>query len=177
LGIGRPIPCALQPQPPQPVDRLPDPTHRHHSSPATATVAAHLGLRNKRADELEQRCGWIKAGVVADRWARLSDPALVGDRISDPLGGASNEAMHKAMEGAEMADGYKYCDYENNTYRRKENGRSHSIDDVLSGGKKWVPYKGSDALAPGMWGDEIDDPLGDDGGGEMAKADAPDVIP
>jgi hypothetical protein len=36
----------------------------HHSSPATATVAAHLGLRNKRANELEQRYAWITVKPV-----------------------------------------------------------------------------------------------------------------
>ncbi len=69
---------------------------------------------------------------------------------------------------------YTYFDHENAKYRRR-NGvfpdNISSIDDVLVRGK-WKPYEGSDPLAPAMFGDEIDDPLGGDGEGEAEAADA-----
>ena len=53
---------------------------------------------------------------------------------------------------------FSYFDLDGACFRRRNNGFTESVDDVLRGGE-WVPYTGSDRLKPAPFGDEIPDPL------------------
>jgi len=61
------------------------------------------------------------------------------------------------MSSEPMAE-FSYFDLDGARFRRRNNGFTESVDDVLRGGE-WVPYQGSDPLKPALWGDEISDPL------------------
>jgi hypothetical protein len=92
-------------------------------------------------------------------------------------GAAWKKATGKNQEG-QMAKAlnitgktYTYYEKDNAYFRRLERPGGHdaaSIDDVLHG-DKWVPYKG-DRLAPVVFGDRVDDPLGSDSGEEKPDA-------
>lgn len=53
---------------------------------------------------------------------------------------------------------YSYFDLDGARFRRRNNGITELVDDVLRGGE-WVQYTGSDRLKPALYGDEIPDPL------------------
>jgi hypothetical protein len=61
------------------------------------------------------------------------------------------------MSSEPMAE-FSYFDVDGARFRRRNNGITRGVDDVLHGGA-WVPYQGSDPLKPALWGDEIADPL------------------
>lgn len=65
---------------------------------------------------------------------------------------------------------FSYFDHEGALFRRRNNGLTRSVDDILNEStKQWVPYRGADPLAPALYGDEIPDPLaGDDVHGDRA---------
>ena len=78
----------------------------------------------------------------------------------------SGDSMAKAF-GGKMAE-FSYFEHENARYRRRNVPPFRAVDDVLHG-DSWVPYKG-DRLAPGLFGDQIEDPLG----GDDAKVEGED---
>jgi hypothetical protein len=104
-----------------------------------------------------------KAG--ADAAQEPSDPGApekTWQQVSD-----GGEAMAKSLEG-NMGDGHKFFDFEGNKYRRRAGAKSRAIHDVLAG-NEWKPYIGKDALSPGLFGDECEDPLGGGGMGRKPK--------
>lgn len=67
----------------------------------------------------------------------------------------SEGSMSKAIGGGQA---YKYFEHDNAKFRRLDKPPFRAIDDVLHD-KQWVDYKG-DKLEPGLFGEEIPDPLG-----------------
>lgn len=84
----------------------------------------------------------------------------------------------KAAVGAGRDSGgdlYTYLEHDNAYFRRRENGQTRSVDDVLIGGQ-WKPYKGRDPLAPGVYGAPVDDPLGGGGDRKPLRKAAPLLV-
>jgi hypothetical protein len=105
--------------------------------------------------------------IYGDAWKQVTEAA---GGAGAGAGNGEGEDMQKSMKGLAMA-GYKFFEHEGNKYRRSAGSGLMSVSHVLVG-NSWQPFKGKDALAPGMFGDEIDDPLG----GSMRKAEAPRVL-
>lgn len=59
-------------------------------------------------------------------------------------------------------DGYSFFELDGAYFRRKNNGVTRGVHDVLHG-ETWVPYEGKDFLKPALWGDEVPDPLAPNG--------------
>jgi hypothetical protein len=96
---------------------------------------------------------------------------IYGEAWKKASGEKQEGKMMKALDVTGKA--YTYFEKDNAYFRRLNGPGVHdaaSIDDVLHG-DKWVPYKG-DALAPVVFGDEVDDPLGSDSGEEKPDVSA-----
>lgn len=126
--------------------------------------------------EVERRLQSKKdAGLTGDEETELKGAIEAQERIYHTAwqasvgGAASGGEMRKALGGEGE---FSFFDHDGAQFRRRNRGLFRAVDDVLVGGQ-WKPYQGSDPLAPALFGDEIEDPLGKGGpgGGEqMAKS-------
>lgn len=123
--------------------------HRHYEAERTLDAEAKAAggkLDDAKAKQLRDAQEQQKA-IYNQAWQAA---------VSGGMGG-----MAKALEGGE--GGFSYFEHEGAHYRRKNNGLTRSVDDVLRG-EAWTPYKGSDPLEPALFGSECGDPLGGGGG-------------
>ena len=118
--------------------------------------------------EIERSLQAKKGGDLSDEDRQHLDAAIkaqseiYNSAWQAAYGGSDQGDMRKAMDAAKA---FAYFDHDGAYFRRGDHPPFRSVDDVLVG-KEWQPYKGSDPLAPALYGDEVENPLGVPGAGD-----------